>query len=146
MEGASSNGVWGVHVPDDGKEFNREQYERYLAQKEAQERDKKQFLAEEALDAEGRDKAIRKLARVVGLNDRCRKDLRNRGLSDRNIDEGLFFSIDPWTRFNLSLPKNLPGIHYKGDRFATRDSGYACVIFDKQGRAIGWQLRVEESN
>ena len=141
--GASSNGVWGVHVPDDGKEFNREQYERYLAQKEAQERDKKQFLAEEALDAEGRDKAIRKLARVVGLNDRCRKDLRNRGLSDRNIDEGLFFSIDPWTRFNLSLPKNLPGIHYKGDRFATRDSGYACVIFDKQGRAIGWQLRVE---
>ena len=140
---SSSNGVWGIHVPDDGKEFNREQYERYLAQKEAQERNKKQFLADNALDAEGRDKAIRKLARRVGLNDRCRKDLRNRGLSDRAIDKGLFFSINPWTRFNLNLPENLPGIHYKGDRFATRDTGYACVIFDKQGRAIGWQLRVE---
>ena len=141
--GASSNGVWGVHVPDDGKEFNREQYERYLAQKEAQERDKKQFLADNALDADGRDKAIKKLARHVGLSDRHREDLKNRGLSDRQIENGLFFSIDPWKRFNLNLTENLPGIHHKGDRFATRDSGYACVIFDKQGRAIGWQLRRE---
>ena len=140
---ASSNGVWGVHIPDDGKEFNREQYERYLAQKQAGERNKKQFLADFALDADGRDKAIRKLARYVGLSDRHREDLRNRGLSDAEIEFGLFFSIDPWKRLNLDLPQNLPGIHYKGDRFASRDSGYACPIFDKQGRAIGWQLRVE---
>ena len=140
---ASSNGVWGVHVLDDGKEFNREQYERYLAQKQAQSRNKKQFLADNALDADDRDRAIRKLARHVGLSDRHREDLKNRGLSDAEIEASLFFSIDPWTRFNLNLPENLPGIHYKGDRFATRDSGYACPIFDKQGRAIGWQLRVE---
>ena len=147
---ASSNGVWGVHILDDGKEFDREQYERYLAQKEAQERDKKQFLADNALDADGRDRAIRKLASKVGLKDHHREDLRNRGLSDAKIEGGLYFSIDPWVRFNLNLPENLPGIRYKGDckampsaSFATRDSGYACVIFDKQGRAIGWQLRVE---
>ncbi|MEO0013631.1 MAG: hypothetical protein RLZZ535_2020 [Cyanobacteriota bacterium] len=140
---ASSNGVWGVHVPNDGKEFDREQYERYLAQKEAQERNKKQFLADNALDADGRDQAIRKLARNIGLSDCHRQDLKNRGLSDRAIKAGLFFSIDPWTRFNFNLPENLPGIHYQGDRFATKDSGYACPIFDKQGRAIGWQLRVE---
>ena len=139
----SSNGVWGVHVPDDGKEFNPEQYERYLAQKEAQERDRKKFLADNALDADGRDEAIRKLSNYVRLNNRHREDLRRRGLNDCAINAGLFFSIDPWTRFNLNLPDNLPGIHYKGDRFATSDSGYACVIFDKQGRAIGWQLRVE---
>jgi hypothetical protein len=78
---ASSNGIWGVHVPDDGKEFDREQYERYLAQKEAQERNKKQFLADNALNAYGRDKAIRKLANYVGLGDRHREDLRSRGLS-----------------------------------------------------------------
>ena len=140
---ASSNGVWGVHVPDNEQEFNREQYERYLAQKEAQSRNKKQFLADNALDTKGRDEAIRKLARCVGLSDRHREDLKNRGLSDAKIKTGLFFSIDPWTRFNLNLPENLPGIHYEGDRFSTLDSGYACVIFDKQERAIGWQLRVE---
>lgn len=140
---ASSNGVWGVHVPDNGKEFNREQYERYLAQKEAQERNKKQFLADNALDADGRDEAIRKLSRHVGLSDRHKEDLRRRGLSDLAIEAGLYFSINPWTNLNLNLPENLPGIHYKGDRFATRDSGYACPIFDKQGRAIGWQLRVD---
>ena len=140
----SSNSVWGVHVPDNGKEFDREKYERYLAQKAEQERNKKQFLLDNALDAAGRDRAIRKLSRYVGLSDRSREDLRRRGLSDRQIEAGLFFSIDPWMRLNLDLPSNLPGIHWKGDRFATKDSGYACVIFDSQGRAIGWQLRVEE--
>ena len=141
--GASSNGVWGIHVRDDGKQFDKQQYERYLAQKEAIERNKKQFLADNALDADGRDKAIRKLARHLGLSDRHREDLKNRGLSDRAIEAGLFFSIDPWIRFNLNLPDNLPGIHYKGDRFATKNTGYACPIYDKQGRAVGWQLRVE---
>ena len=140
---ASSNGVWGVHVLDNGKEFNREQYERYLAKIEAQSRNKKQFLADNALNADGRDRAIRKLANYVGLSDRHREDLRNRGLSEAEIEAAKFFSIDPWTRFNLNLPENLPGIHHKGDRFATSDSGYACLIFDNQGRAIGWQLRVE---
>ena len=139
----ASNPIWGVHVIDNGKEFNPELYERYLAQKQAQERDKKQFLADHALDAEGRDQAIRKLSRYLGLKDSHRDDLRNRRLSDHDIELGLFFSIDPWTRFNLNLPGNLPGIHYKGDRFATRDTGYACPIFDKKGRVIGWQLRVE---
>ncbi len=140
---SSSNGVWGVHVPDKGKEFEPSSYERYLAQKAAQELNRKQFLARNALDAQGRDKAIRKLSRYVGLNARHREDLIRRGLSERAIEAGLFFSIDPWTRFNLSLPDNLPGIHYQGDRFATKDTGYACPIFDKQGRIIGWQLRLE---
>ncbi len=140
----SSNSIWGVHLVDNGQEFNREQYEQYLVQKEERERDKKQFLADNALDAEGRDLAIRKLSRHVGLNDRDREDLKRRGLSDLDIELGLFFSIDPWTRFNLNKPSNLPGIHYKGDRFATRDTGYACPIFNQQGKVIGWQLRVEE--
>lgn len=139
----SSSGVWGVHVPDNGKEFDREQYEQYLAQKRQKENNRKQFYADNALDANSRDKAIRKLAQYIGLDSRCRDDLRRRGLSDRQIEQGLFFSIDPWKKFDLDLPRNLPGIHWKGDRFATKDSGYACVIFDSQGRAISWQLRVE---
>lgn len=130
---SSSNGIWGVHLVDDGQEYDREQYERYLAQKTAQELNKKQFLAQKALGADGRDPAIRKLSRYVGLNPRHREDLKARGLSDGDIEAGLFFSIDRWTRFNLSLPDNLPGIHYKGDRFATKDTGYACPIFDQLG-------------
>ena len=139
----SSNIVWGVHVPDNGKEFDKQKYERYKEQKAEQERNKKQFLADNALDANGRDRAIRKLSRYVGLDSSSREDLRRRGLSSRAIEAGLFFSIDPWIRFNLDLPDNLPGIHWKGDRFATSNSGYACPIFDKEGRAHGWQLRVE---
>lgn len=140
---SSSNGVWGVHLIDDGKEYNREQYERYLAQKIAFERDRKQFLANHALDASRRDTAIRRLSRYVGLSSKDREKLQARGLSDSQIEAGLFFSIDRHTKFNISLPDSLPGIHYKGDRFATKDTGYACPIFDIQGQAIGWQLRVE---
>ena len=139
----SSNGVWGVHVPDNGKEYNRSQRDRYLAQKQAQQKNKQQFLADNALDKSGRDKAIRKLSRHVGLDSGDCKDLRSRGLSESQIEAGLFFSIDPWTRFNLNLPDNLPGIHFLGDRFATKDTGYACPIFDKDGLVIGWQLRLE---
>lgn len=139
----SSNGVWGVHFPDNGKQFDQEKYEQYLALKRQKEADKKQFYEDNALDANSRDRAIRKLAKYIGLDSRSRNDLKRRGLSDRQIEAGLFFSIDPWKRFDLNLPRNLPGIHFVGDRLATRDSGYACPIFDKQGRAISWQLRVE---
>jgi hypothetical protein len=137
---ASSNGVWGVHVPDNGKQFNREQYERYLELKVSQERNKKQFLADNALNADGRDRAIRKLANYVGLSDRDKQSLLQRGLSESQIKDGLFFSIDRWKRFNLNLPENFPGV--RGDRFTTKDDGYACPAFDKKGRAIAWQLRV----
>ena len=140
---SSSNGVWGIHVQDDGQQFDKQQYERYLELRAQKQRDKQQFLAINALDAPRRDRAIKKLARHVGLSDRHREDLRNRGLSDAKIETGLFFSIDPWIRFNLNLPENLPGIHYKGDRFTTKNAGYACPAFDNQGRAIGWQLRVD---
>ncbi|NJL52535.1 MAG: hypothetical protein HC930_10525 [Hydrococcus sp. SU_1_0] len=69
----SANGVWGVHIPDDGKEFDQEKYQQYLEQKAEQERNRKQFLADNALDPDGRDVAIRKLARSVGLSDRTEK-------------------------------------------------------------------------
>ncbi|MDJ0533188.1 MAG: hypothetical protein QNJ70_11950 [Xenococcaceae cyanobacterium MO_207.B15] len=142
----SVDGLWGVHAPDDGKEFNKEQYERNKEIREELARNKKQFLEDNALDAIARDKAIRKLSRNIGLNKRARQDLKRRGLSDSAISAGLFFNIDPWIRFNLNLPSNLPGIHHKGDRFTTKESGYACPIFDQEGRAIGWQLRVLESS
>ncbi len=138
----SSNGVWGVHVPDNGQEFDQERYERYLAEKQARKRNKHQFIADNALNRADRDQAIRQLSRHIGLNREDCKDLLHRGLNKKEIERGLFFSIDPWTSFNLDLPRNLPGIHYLGTKFATKDTGYACPIFERDGLVIGWQLRV----
>ncbi len=136
----SSNDVWGIHILDDGKKFNREQYERNQELRKAQKRVRQQFLADNALDADGRDKAIRKLSRYVGLSARDKQSLLDRGLTTQDIESGLFFSIDPWKQFNLNLPENLPGIN--GARFTTRDDGFACPAFDKHGRVLGWQLRL----
>lgn len=140
----SSNGVWGVHARDNAQEFNRQQYELNKQIRQDQKRNQKQFLADNALNADGRDLAIRKLAAKVGLSDRDQQSLSARGLSKAEITDGLFFSIDPWKRFNLDLPENLPGV--LGDRFTTRDDGYSCPAFDQHGRVIGWQLRVHGVN
>lgn len=140
---SSSNHVWGIHVPDDDQEFNQEQYRRNQELIKTQKRDRQRFLAAHALDVEGRDTAIRKLANYVGLSDRDYQSLLNRGLNDAQIKSGLFFSVDQWKQFNLDLPENLPGI--QDNRFTTRDDGFACPAFDKHGKVIGWQLRIVEA-
>ena len=140
---SSSNHVWGIHVPDSDKEFNREQYQRYQEQIKTQKQNRQQFLAARALDADGRDRAIRKLAAKVGLSARDHQSLLNRGLTEAQIKSGLFFSVDRWKQFNLDLPENLPGV--QGNRFTTRDDGFACPAFDKHGKALGWQLRIVEA-
>lgn len=138
----SSNGVWGVFSRDNGKPFDREKYDRYLAEKRALENDRASFLAENALDANGRDRAIRLLAKYIGLTAQDRRSLRNRGLSDEAIEAGLFFSVDPFASLPSGLPENLPGIDVDRGRFTTKERGIACPALDLKKRAIGWQIRI----
>ena len=138
----SKCGVWGVYSPVDGQAYDSERRERQQTEKRIREQRQRELRAKTALGADERDRAIRSLHNYIGLSSRHRQDLRNRGLSDQQIEQGLFFSITPDQRIPADIPHNLPGVHWSG-KLATRYSGYACVAFDSQGRAIGWQLRNE---
>jgi hypothetical protein len=141
--GTTRDGLWGRYTEDTRNwsvTEQREFEEKQRRNKEAREREIQQRNAQ-ALDADARDKAIRVISAYVGLNSRHRQDLRDRGLTDAQIDAGLYFSVAKGQQVPVGTPSNLPGI--KNGLIATGGSGFACVIFDELGRAIGWQIRVD---
>ncbi|AFZ22204.1 hypothetical protein [Allocoleopsis franciscana] len=100
-------------------------------------------LARGALPSAERDTAIRKLHSYLGLGNRHRQNLRDRGLTDAAIDAGGFFTIYPDQELPYGIPANLPGV--TRGKLATKVSGFACPAFDVHGRLIGWQLRVDDA-
>ena len=141
--GESSIGVWGRFYPDEGKggSFDRAAWER--EQREEKRRRKK--ACKNALNRDDRDKSIRQLHRHIYLSRVDRDRLRNRGLTDEQIDKGLFFSKGKYQDIPKGLPYNLPGIDSKHKNMSGKDVGIVCPIFDFQGRAIGWQLRLRNA-
>ncbi|MUG98930.1 hypothetical protein F7734_44205 [Scytonema sp. UIC 10036] len=127
---------------DDGRspEQLREVRRRQLADRQLWEEQRKKELAK-ALPAKERDGAIRVLSRNLGLTIEHRKKLRDRGLTNEQIDAGGFFTIVPNTDLKLSLPPNLPGISRGYLRAAGR--GIACPTRTLDGKFSGWQLRLD---
>ncbi|MGH2416562.1 MAG: hypothetical protein ACRDEA_23280, partial [Microcystaceae cyanobacterium] len=129
-------------IPDDG--YDPEEHRRQRQQQEAkwQRRRQRQLCS---LSAAQRDRAIRKLHSHIGLSRRERALLKQqRGMTDEQIDRGLYFSIAPQQEVPAGIPLNFPGVHYSGRYFTNRYQGIACVVFNPQQQAIGIQLRVTD--
>ncbi|MDJ0523856.1 MAG: hypothetical protein PX634_00675, partial [Microcystis sp. M53600_WE12] len=77
----------------------------------------------------------------LGLSRRHRQALLDRGLSESQIETGLFFSIYPNDDVPPGIPPNLPGVN--NGKIAAGGVGIACLAFDSEGRAIGYQIRLE---
>jgi hypothetical protein len=77
----------------------------------------------------------------LGLTREHRQILKDRGLTDAQIDGGLFFSIEKWQKVSDRYPFNLPGVYLspKGDR-QFRGQGIAIVTIDRASLATGWQI------
>ncbi len=118
------------------EDLARKRQERELAK--AREREE---LAKGALPIEDRDRAIRTLHRHFGLSARHQEDLTKRGLTDSQIDNRLYFTINPNQEVPFGIPANLPGV--RDGQIKAASPGYACVSFDSQGRATGWQIRLD---
>ncbi|MGB5970778.1 MAG: hypothetical protein WBG70_20875, partial [Spirulinaceae cyanobacterium] len=137
-------GNWGVYAPPREnkdwlpKELWIRQQQQLRAKREADKR--RQY--QEALSAPERNKAIRKIAKLLGLKAEHREDLKRRGLNDSQIEKGLFFSVESNVKLPSDIPTNLPGVGH-GGRLLSNASGYACIAFDHEGRAIGWQIRID---
>ncbi|MFM6324217.1 MAG: hypothetical protein ACKPGG_18845, partial [Microcystis panniformis] len=138
----SSNGVWGTFVPRKDRDFDRTEWEAKKLERERSRLERQKEHAKNSLPIPDRDKALRTLSQSLGLSRRHQKALLDRGLTESAIESGLFFSIYPNDdSLPADIPPNLPGV-IRG-KIAASGVGIACLAFDGEGRAIGYQVRLE---
>jgi hypothetical protein len=92
-----------------------------------------------------RDIQIRKLLAQLGLKAAHKADLHRRGLTDSQIEAGLFRSVEPWQKLDREISHRLAGVNITGRGLTTPHSGYLCPIWNPQGQIIGWQLRLDKT-
>ncbi len=136
--------MWAV---DDGRERDAADWSQ-MRQQRAAEREKRHqedaFHKAQLLDADERDRNIRKIHAQLGLATRHKQNLRDRRLSDADISDGKFFSIAPWQEV-LGINPQLAGVDFNGRKLLIGQSGIAIPITDVQGRLIGWQTRFDDA-
>ena len=92
-------------------------------------------LTDEQLDREAR-----KILKQLGLSAKHREQLHGRGLTDEQIDQRGFKSVDRYQEFNLiSISPNFPGMGDKGT-LANSGSGILIPIRNIKGLIIGFQI------
>lgn len=138
----ANNPFWGLHAVDqkldhEEKRRRREEWER---QKQIRQQQREQQL-QQVLSPERRDKAIRLLHKNYYLRTSDRQHLLERGLTDAQIEAGLFFSLDSLNDLPPGVPFNFPGVGKDG-KLRTQGKAIAIPAFDTQGRAIGGQYRL----
>ncbi len=140
--GLLRNGMGASLVPEDG--FDEEEYRRkQRKQEEKRQRRLQRHLS--ALSGPQRDRAIRRLRDAIGLTKSARQHLKQeRGLTDAQIEQGLYFSVEPYQDLPTGIPLNFPGVYWSGRKLTNRYQGIACVLFNPDGLAIGIQLRVTD--
>ena len=139
--GVASNGVWGKFVPRKSEAFDRTEWEAKKLERERSRLERQKEHAKNSLPIPDRDKALKNLSQSLGLSRRHQKALLDRGLSESAIESGLFFSIYPNDDVPPGIPPNLPGVI--NGKIAAGGVGIACLAFDSEGRAIGYQIRLE---
>ena len=146
--GEDKHGTYGL-FSDSAQGISDEQREELRRQRAAK---RKRLEAEEsrrrqdALTSQERDKEIRKLLSQLSLDERDRKDLKRRGLSDEQIKAGQFVSIEPWQRLEFPISPRLAGVDITGQSLCNPQAGYICPIRNAAGLITGWQLRLRESD
>ncbi|HEY9652299.1 MAG TPA: hypothetical protein V6C95_16690, partial [Coleofasciculaceae cyanobacterium] len=142
--GHTRDGLWAQFRLDNSQEWSEQQRQEW--QRENQRRRQEKARADDkrrrrSLSAVERDHAIRKLHKRFGLSARHKEDLRSKGLNYQQIEALLYFSINPNQGVPAEIPANLPGI--VDGKIRAAGTGYACVTFDCEGKATGWQIRLD---
>lgn len=135
-------------IVNDGRELDSFLWETQRQQLAAE---RERRLAAEAerlaqsLSVDERDRNIRKIHAQIGLSSRHRQNLRDRGLTPAQIDAGKYFSIAPWQEVTGINPR-LAGVDLWGSKLLIGQSGFACPVWDVQGRIVGWQTRFDDAS
>ncbi len=135
------NAMGGVFVPDNGTEsnFDREEWKREQAKlREAERKRKANSLSEEQ-----RDRNARSILRELGLSSRHRADLHRRGLTDAQIEEIGFKTVEAGQRLIVPINSDFPGANITGDQLKNAD-GYLVPIFNEHNQIIGFQNATDD--
>jgi hypothetical protein len=99
------------------------------------------------LSVTDRDQEIRKILGQLTLNSNHREDLKRRGLSDEQIEAGMFRSVSPYQKLQTAVSSNLAGVSIdtNGRSLTNTESGYICPVWSSNGLMIGWQLRLDNT-
>ncbi|MEG5175920.1 hypothetical protein [Microcoleus sp. B3-D7] len=142
---------FGIYIE---KALEEEQDAEKLAEyKRQREIDKKLRLERETKDRAQllsdieRDKEIRKILGQLTLNPNHREDLKRRGLSDEQIQAGMFRSVSPYQKLQTAVSSNLAGVSIdtNGRSLTNTESGYICPVWSGSGLIVGWQLRLDNT-
>ncbi len=140
--------LWGIYVPDDGKQDGRDREQRRAERAAEAERERQRELKtlSEALPLDERSAQNRRFLSGLNLDDRHRQNLRDRGLTDKQIAAIGFRSVSPRQRLKHSVSPRLAGVGYDGLTAWVPDPGFLCPAFDADGRILGFQIRLDTEN
>ena len=140
-------GMW-AYAPDTEawSQAKKEQWriEREFRQK-VREREERESRAK-SLSSEDRDREIRKILAQLTLSARHRQNLKDRGLSDGQIRDGHYRSVEQWQKLDSRVSDRLAGVKLGGKSLLTPDAGILCPIPDCQGKFTSWQLRQDNNS
>ncbi len=114
------------------------------AEKEARLKAEKERRAKLLSEVE-RDWEIRKILNQLPLKPQHREDLKRRGLTPKQIKQGMFCSVEQWQKLSEPVSYRLAGVNVSGRSLITQ-AGYICPIFNELGLIIGWQLRADNAD
>ena len=140
----ASDNFWGIHVVDEGKEFDRDQWEFDKQKRDKQKLQTFEEFKQTCLSVSERDRHYRRLAKYLGLSREDRSNLLNRGLDSDTINRYPFFSVDGHQSVPVDIPVTLPGIREgRGRYFSSYGTGFFCPSFALNGQINGGQVRYD---
>ena len=93
-----------------------------------------------ALSIHALDKEAGKLLKQLGLSSGHRQSLRDRGLTDAEIEALGFRTVSKYQKFYAPINSNFPGISNDGQTLQIKDDGFLIPIFNYSGLIIGFQV------
>ncbi|MBD2007074.1 MULTISPECIES: hypothetical protein [Cyanophyceae] len=140
-------GIWAEKATVEAASQQQREEWRQQHQLEKQRRlDAERHQRSRLLSEPDRDREIRKLLAQSDLCPQHRENLRQRGLSDEQIQAGMFRSVGQWQKLETEISHRLAGVNIDGRSLTNYQAGLLCPIWNPQRQIIGWQLRLDNTD
>ena len=139
-------GIW-AYKPDTEawNEEKREEWkrERELERKRAEKREQKR--RKQSLSALERDREIRTLLSQLSLSARDRQRLKNRGFTEKQIEDNQYRSVKKWQKLDWAVNPRLAGTSWNGHSLNNPCSGILCPVPNEDGLYVALRLHNPKS-